>query len=184
MNFIRSDLFRRRVGSHEKVGAKEKFTTSIEIEWMPIGGRVREFKKERAHDGQAGARHLFCNRIEIGHEAITLFDVAAADGELLGAVDPRLVRSSSFGCMVAIDGLERGEFKPFGEQICGRRAGKTANVRARHGETAEAEVQNLRHGHAQVVPGGAVVSGPCGGISLASRIACTSEDEGMLIGMK
>ena len=79
---------------------------------MAVGGGVGELEEEWTHDGQAGARRLFGDGVEVGHQAIALFDVAAADGFVLGTVDPRLVIARAFGGVVAVDGLKGGELEP------------------------------------------------------------------------
>ena len=84
---------------------------------VAVGGGVGELEEERAHDGDAVAGGFFGGGVEVGHEAVALFDEAAADGFLLGAVGPGLVRAGAFGGVVAIDGLEGGELEPLGEEV-------------------------------------------------------------------
>ena len=103
--------------SNEEVGTKEKFVAGIEIERVRIGSGVGKFEEERPDNGQTGTRKFFGGGVEIGEKAIALFDIAAADIFLFGAVDPNFLVTGTFVGVVAIDGLEAGKFRPEGEQV-------------------------------------------------------------------
>ena len=75
-------------------------------------------------------------------------------------------------------GWKAASIEPLGEQVGRGRAGEAADVGAGEREAAEAEVEQLRRGHAQVVPGGGVVAGPGGGVALAAGVAGAGQDEG------
>ena len=182
VDFVGSDFFGGWVGGDQDVGAEEELATGIEIDGVAVGGGVGELEEEGTHDGEAGAGGLFGDGVEVGHEAVALFDEAAADGFLFGAVGPGLVGAAAFDGVIAIDGLEGAEFEPLGEEVGWGRTGKAADVGTAEREAAETEVDELRCGHAEMVPGGAVVSGPGGGVTLATGVAGAGEDEGALVG--
>ena len=92
------------------------------------------------------------------------------------------MHARSFGGVVAVNGLEGGEFKPLGEEVRRGRSGKSAHVCPGEREAADAEVDELRDGHAEVVPCGTIVAGPGGAVALATGVAGTGHDEGTLVG--
>ena len=99
-----------------------------------------------------------------------------------GAVDPGFVGAGALGGVVAVDGLEGGEHEPLGEEVGGGAAAEAAYVGAGEGEAAEAEVEELRGGHAEVVPGGEVVAGPGDGVALAAGVGGARHDVGADVG--
>ncbi len=105
----------------------------------------------------------------------------AANGFVFGTVDPRFVVARTLGGMVAVNWLKGCELEPASEQIGRRRSGKTSNVGAAQREAAKAKIDELRNGHAEVVPCRSVVSRPCGGVPLAPGIAGAGKHEGSLI---
>ena len=117
VDFVGSDFFGGGVGGDEEVGAEEEFAGGVVVEGVAIGGGLGEFEEEGSHDGEAGAGGLFGGGVEVGHEAVALFDVAAADGEVFWAIDPGFVCTGAFGGVVAVDGLEGGDFDPLGEEV-------------------------------------------------------------------
>ncbi len=86
--------------------------------------------------------------------------------------------------MVAVDGLEGGDLKPLGEEVGLGGSGEATDVGTGDGESGEAEVEEHGCGHAEVVPCGGVVTGPGGGVALASRVRGSGEDEGALVGFE
>src|SRR5437868_4592014 len=126
---------------------------------MLVGGCIWELEKERPHNRHAGARHFFDGSIEIRHQFVTFFDIAAANIFLLGPVHPRLTMRYALFAVIAIDRLKRRQFRPLGEELGSRRTNEAATVRAAHSKATEAEVLEHRSGQTQMVPGGAVIAG-------------------------
>src|SRR5262249_40914763 len=91
--------------------------------------------------------------------------------------------AGAFGGVVTIDGLEGGDLGPLGKEVGLRGSGEASYVCAGHAESREAEVKQHGRGHAEMVPGGGVVSGPCGGVALASGVGGVRENEGALVGL-
>src|ERR1700722_5050009 len=71
--------------------------------------------------------------------------------------------------MIAVDGLAGCDLKPLCEQILLRCSGKSSYIGACECKAAQAEVLEHRRRQAKMIPGTAVVSGPGGSVSLASR---------------
>src|ERR1035437_5117011 len=84
--------------SDQQAGAKQK----LRVEMIEAGGeKFGELEEYRTHDGQPGARGFVGERVEIGQEAVASFEVAAANGFLLGAIGPDFVRQRAFGGVIA-----------------------------------------------------------------------------------
>ncbi len=83
--------------------------------------------------------------------------------------------------MVAIDRLKGRKLDPLGQQIRRWRTGKAAHVRAGKRKATQPQVHQLGHGHAQVIPGGAVVASPGDGVALASGVAGTRHHKRPLV---
>lgn len=100
---------------YEQVRAKKKLAGrfGIGVDRMMIGRCIRKLQEQWPQHGKPGARSLIGERIEIGHEPIASLDKAAADGLLFRASDPWFLIAASFLSVIALDGLERGYFKPF-----------------------------------------------------------------------
>ena len=65
------------------------------------GEDVGELKEDGTHQGKPGARGLVGERVDVGQQAVTGLDVAAANGFLLGPVVPEFVRHRALGGVVA-----------------------------------------------------------------------------------
>ncbi|MCY1171054.1 hypothetical protein D9M73_111510 [compost metagenome] len=138
--------------------------------------------EDRAHDRVAEAAVLVRQRIEIRHQAIAFLDEAAADREVIGAIDPRLDTRRAGRAMVAEDRGERPDLEPARQQIGARAARKAADVGGAIGKARQAKIDDLLHRQLQVIPGRAVVAGPGDGIALPPGIAGARHHEGALIG--
>src|SRR5262249_7570334 len=126
-NVVSVEFFRETSGRDEKAGSEQKLIASVEIDGMTILCRRGEFQKEWPHDGNAGARHFFRRGVEIRHKAVTLFNEAAANGFLFGAVHPGFLISGTFGGVIAVNRMEGSNLDPFGQQVGLRSACETAD---------------------------------------------------------
>ena len=127
---------------------------------MMIARRIRKFQEERAHNRQPCTRHLFRCGVKVEHQPVAFFNVVAADRFLFRPVHPRLLIVGPNRSVISVNWLEGPDLKPLGQQICLRRAGKAADVRAAHSESAQAKILNHRCRHPQMIPGRAVVARP------------------------
>src|SRR5207248_4203482 len=84
--------------------------------------------------------------------------------------------------VIAIDRLKRRQFRPLGEELGSRRTDEAATVRAAHSKATETKVFQHRSCQTQMVPGGAVVAGPCGSIALPSGVRSAGEHKRALVG--
>src|SRR6185369_3224723 len=112
-------------------------------------------------------------RVEIRHQPVALLDEAAADGEMIGAVDPGFRMGRIVCGMVAEDRREGCELVPPREQLWAGAADEPADIAAAIGEAGQPEVLQLLDAQPQMVPGRAVVARPGRRIALAARIRCT-----------
>src|SRR5438270_12414990 len=117
-------------------------------------------------------------RVDVREHAGAFLDVAHADGELLGTVDPRFGARSVLGGMVAEHRRERGDLKPAGQELGTWPARETADIGAAIRKARQAEVEELLDGKPEMIPGGAVVAGPGHGIALSAGISGAGHDEG------
>src|SRR4029077_15456670 len=108
----------------------------IQIQRVLVGSSRRKFEKKRAVHRYSGARELFDSGVEIREQPVTLFDIPAANGFLLGSVNPHFLVSGAFVGVIAIDGLKGGEFGPTGQQLCAGSSNKTADIGAADAEAA------------------------------------------------
>src|SRR5260370_34846881 len=107
---------------------------------MMVARSVGKFKKERTLDRHSRARCFFCERVEIEHQPVALFDKSFADRFGLRATDPRFMVASPFLGMIPVDGLERGNLKPFGEQGLLRCSCASANVRSSERKATQSKI--------------------------------------------
>src|SRR5438270_13215228 len=137
---------------------------------MLVGICLRKFDKQRPQHRQSGARHLFHSAIEVRHQFIALFDVAAANSFLLGSVHPRFAMRSTFFTVIAINRLKGCYFRPFGEELGRRSTDEAGDVGTAHSKAAETKI--FQHGsrEPQMIPSGAVVTSPRRRVTLSSGI--------------
>ena len=148
---------------------------------MAIRRRVGEIHKQRAHQRHAVMRSMLDSGVQVGHQAVALFDVPAAYRFLLWPIHPHLMASRAIGRMIAIDRLKGRDFQPLRQQVCGRGSGKAAHVGSGHRKAAQSEVQQLRCCHAHMVPRRAVITGPRHRIALAACEARACHYKGPLV---
>src|SRR5882762_9661749 len=98
---------------------------------------LRVVKKNRAHGGEPGARGFFDRGVNVGKKVITKLHVAAANGFVLWAVDPRFLIQSTVAGVVAINGIQCANLEPTGKEIGGRRTRETTDIVASHPVTAK-----------------------------------------------
>src|SRR6266849_5584661 len=107
---------------------------------MPIRSRVGKFQKKWPHHRESGTGHLLCGRVQIGHQFVAFFYVAAPNCLLPRSMYPRFFMPGSFFGMVAVDRLECSEFHPLGEQVWRGCTDEPTYVGARQSESTQAQV--------------------------------------------
>ena len=102
------------------------------------------FEEHRTHQWDSVVRGLLHAGVNVRKQPVALFNVAPANGFMLGTMHPRFLVGGSFFGMVAIDGIEGAQFQPFGEQIGLRAAFVSADVGSHNGKAAQSQI--LQHG--------------------------------------
>ena len=103
------------LGDHrrnQKIAAEEEFAIlAVEIRGFGI------FQEHWPHKGHAGARHLLDACVNVRHHAIAQFDIAFANGFVLGSMRPGFLVRSVLGSVIAVDWVKRAELEPSGQQV-------------------------------------------------------------------
>src|ERR1700722_3219459 len=165
MNVLGVNLFRNNRSDEEIAAEEELVVLAVEL----LGSGI--FEKNWLHQRNAGARGFFQRRINIRKQLVAQLDVAFADRFLLWAARPRLVIGGALRCMIAIYRIENAQLVPARQEVRRWRASETADIRANHRVTGKSEAHDLGNAHSDVIPGGAVVAGPGGGIAFGARIS-------------
>src|SRR6267154_3941559 len=108
---------------------------------MLVFRSVGKFQEKRANYWQSSTRQLLRSGIKIGHQFVSLFDVASTDGFLLRAMDPYLLVGRDVAGMITIDRLEGAKFEPLRQQLRPRTADKATHIRSAHAKTTQPEVK-------------------------------------------
>src|SRR5882762_6424751 len=178
LHFFGIDHLRGHRSDEEVAAEKEVAVVAVKS----FGLRVVE--KNRAHGGESGARGFFDRGVNVGKKVITKLHVAAANGFVLWAVDPRFLNQSTVAGVVAINGIQCANLEPTSKEIGGRRTRETTDIIASHPVTAKPQAEQHRRAHVEVIPGAAVVTGPSGGIALSASVGGAGEHEGPLVGLQ
>src|SRR6185369_4266316 len=140
------------------------------------------FEEEGTHQRNASTRSFLHRSVDIRKQAIAGFDVAAANGFMLGAMNPGLLIARTEGGVIAVDGEERSKLEPPSEKFRGRTGVESAHIIAHHRVATDSQAEE--HGDAEfvIIPDGGDVAGPRRGIALSSRVCCASQYERALVG--
>ena len=107
----KADVFRVhhfcRDWGDKKIATEEKITI-VAVKLL----RLRIFEEKRPHQRNAGACSFFGYGIKIRKQAVAEFNVFAANGFVLRAVNPGLLIGGAFRGVVPVNGIERAHFKP------------------------------------------------------------------------
>src|SRR5258708_1147402 len=168
--------------SDQQAGSQEE----LRIETIELRGRWCEdlwkLEEHGTHDRNAGTRGFIGKRVDVRQQTIAGFDVAAANGFLLRAVDPDFVRQRALLGVIAIEGIEGCNLNPSRKQVRPGRAVESTDVGTNERNAAEAEVEQHLGCEAEVIPGRGIISGPGKSVALPTRVCCAGEDEGTLVG--
>ncbi len=143
--------------------------------------RLWILEKQRAHQGNSGPRHFFDCGVNVGQQAVALFNEVFADRGVLRAVYPGFLVRGAFRGVVAVDGIECAGFDPTGKKGRRWRSGKSADIVAHHSVAGNSHAEQHRRAHAEMIPNCDVVAGPGRGVALSAGIGSTRQHKRPLV---
>jgi len=141
-------------GSRAEHRADEEVVTEEELIVHSAGGGIALiFESEGTHDGEPFLGTLPEGGVEVGQEAVALFDSAAVEGGIGFAMHPGFLVGGVKGCVTAEEGKKGAQLIPAGEQFRGGCSFKAACIGSNKAHPRESQVQAEGEGQAQMFPG-------------------------------